>query len=227
MHRTRALALLAAPILAFAGLLAAFLLRHDATRQPAARPDRAPATALRAPEPQAALAGPARVAQAPTGELAPLPEEEAVVVDEDPEDADAEIDFLPYPNKGEEAFAEKYGPLSAAEIYYAQHVLNEKLSMLADVEAKARFDSGQYFSRAPVRADQLRGDESEDWWWPNKPVGQGRVWPCSQGVPAELGRPELRCTYLTESEYPELFAKLDEWLYVSHLFHQKDKAKKH
>jgi hypothetical protein len=227
MDRPRLVVLLMVPIGGLAGLIALLLLQRDAPRGSEASPQPGQALALQAPAPP--VAQPERVAQAPTEEGAPAPQPEAVLADEDTDEAgtEEEIDFLPYPNNGEEDFAAKYGPLSAAEIYGRLRYLNEKMSAVASKEAQARWESGRYAVQEVISEGQPGWEQAltrEP--HPDKPVGQGNVWPCSRVVGMEVGHPELQVTYLTEMEYPELFAMQDEYLFAARSWAQKDEAQK-
>jgi hypothetical protein len=223
MASPRLVVLLLVPIGGLAGLIALLLLRHDAPRGSEASPQPGQALALPAPP----VAQPERAAQAPSEAGALAPEPEAVLADEDTDEAGAqeEIDFLPYPNNGDEDFAAKYGPLSAAEIYGRLHYLNKRMSAVASEQAQARWESGRYVVHEVLTEGQPGWQEAltRDP-FPDKPVGQGDVWPCSRVVGMEMGLPELQVTYLTEVEYPELFAMKAEYLCAARIGAQKDEA---
>jgi hypothetical protein len=133
-------------------------------------------------------------------------------------DLGEDIGFLPFPNQGERDFAEKYDSLSAKDLHYRIDQLNKIMSEAARVEAESRFDRGLYVVHDPIT---LTGGEMDEDFYFDKPVGLGRVWPCSTVIGLQSGNPELRVTYLTEAEFPELFAMRDEWLYAAQLWKEK------
>jgi hypothetical protein len=136
--------------------------------------------------------------------------------------SDEEIDFLPYPNNGDDDFAAKYDDLSLGDLSHRMDVLNKKLSARAMALGKDRLDTGNYFVHEALNSADLSGNPGAfDDPYPDKPVGAGDVWPCSTLVGLDIGAPELHVTYLTEAEYPELFAHKKELLYAVKVYQLK------
>ena len=122
--------------------------------------------------------------------------------------------FLPFPNKGEADFAEKYSQLTGQELHSILAPMNKEMSTYVEDIAAVQFDSGVFVSRSPG-ASTLNDPELA---YHDQPVGLGRVWPVSRAVALGGGQGEVQITYVTESEYPELFAMQDEYLYAARLW---------
>ena len=122
--------------------------------------------------------------------------------------------FLPFPNKGEADFAEKYSQLTGQELHSILAPMNKEMSTYVEDIAAVQFDSGAFVSRSPG-ASTLNDPELA---YHDQPVGLGRVWPVSRAVALGGGQGEVQITYVTESEYPELFAMQDEYLYAARLW---------
>ena len=150
--------------------------------------------------------------------------DEAVVDDSEAGrvESDEEIDFLPYPNNGEEDFAAKYDDLSVGDLFYRMDVLNKKVSAWSMALGKDRLDMGNYVVHEAFSDEDLRNNpEAFKDPFADKPVGAGDVWPVSALVGVDIGAPEMHVTYLTEAEYPELFAQRHELLYALKVYQLK------
>lgn len=141
-----------------------------------------------------------------------------------------DYEFLPYPNRGDEDFARKYDSMSTAELLSRIDPLNRLMSDRVNAAAEGRFSDGQFVTKSESEATMTpealsvqltRGAIDLD-----MPVGLGRVWPVSRIIGIEYDAPELQVTYLTESEYPQIWSMHDERRYVAMLWRERRAARK-
>lgn len=118
--------------------------------------------------------------------------------------------FLPYPNSGTPDFEDRYRDASLGGL---QQTL-ATLQRLIDNEARALMAARLAKGDASSRLEQLpSGDTVEFGPSGSPPEGQGRVWPCTQVEPTGAG-PLVKTVYLTEQAEPQLFAHVDEIVWI-------------
>ncbi len=119
--------------------------------------------------------------------------------------------FLPYPNEGRAAFEARYRDWSPDELRSILESFRAKIDEEARELLKERIASGDVAERAD--AQQAGMNEAPNAGSP--PIGQGRVWACTQAEPIG-GGVRVKTAYLTETRDPQLFAHMDELVWIIH-----------
>ncbi len=116
------------------------------------------------------------------------------------------VEFLHYPNAGESGFRRKYNGWGEARLYTYGQELNRMLTVHAEQAADTRFQAGLHTQQFVDLTKENVSAETEP-----EPTGLGRVWRCTRTEPN--GR--FLTTFLSELEFPELWAQRDEYEWVA------------
>ena len=136
--------------------------------------------------------------------------------------------FLPFERANRAEFEKKYAGWTADKLRLASTHMREAIDNRLDELTEQRIEKGLYDERANAMTPAQEGTAGSPQKFElmpagTKPAGLGRVYPVSKYVQSG-GNYTAMTSYLTEAEYPDLFANLDESDWVQHqLFHLEKK----